>query len=261
MILFAGFLANNGKKAATIRSYMSAIKAVLQDNDVIVNEDRFLLNAITRGCRLNNDKVLIRLPIQKGLLRILVGKLPKLFDKQPYLEALYTALLVTSYFGMFRVGELTKGDHPVRACDVHVGFNKDKVMFILRTSKTHWRDSKPQVIKLSSKDYDNKTNKMKQGICPYHTLREYLKFRKPSYRTMDEPFFVFKDRTPVEPIHFRKVLKEVICQSGLNSSLYNTHSLRAGRSLDLLSMKIPVDLIRKLGRWKSGTVYKYLTYA
>ena len=178
MVLFAGFLASSNKKAATIRSYMSAIKAVLRDDGVIISEDRFLLNAITKGCRLNNDKVMIRLPIQKGLLSILVSKLAIIFDQQPYLEALYAALLVTAYFGMFRVGELTKGSHPVKASDVHVGFNKNKIMFVLRTLKMHWKDNKPQIVKLSSKEINQSSSSGKSRICPYQTLRQHLKHWK-----------------------------------------------------------------------------------
>ena len=73
----------------------------------------------------------------------------KLFANQPYLLALYKAMYVTAYYGLFRVGELTLSEHVVKAVDVHQGKNKDKLLFVLHTSKTHTRESKPQTITIS----------------------------------------------------------------------------------------------------------------
>ena len=75
IILFAGYLIENKKKSGTVRSYVCAIKAVLQEDGIVVNEDKFLLGSITKACRLINDKVRTRLPIQKGMLRILLKKI------------------------------------------------------------------------------------------------------------------------------------------------------------------------------------------
>ena len=182
MILFAGFLAENKRKASTIRSYMSAIKAVLMDDGVEIHEDKFLLGAITKGCSIKNDKVITRLPIHRRILQLLLQKLDDIFDTQPFLRHLYKALFSTAYFGLFRVGELTKGDHPVKACDVHVGVNKKKMMLILRTSKTHWTSNKPQIIKICSHDKKSKKSETsasivcrevnRQSFCPFQLLRK-----------------------------------------------------------------------------------------
>ena len=81
------------------------------------------------------------------------------FRDQPFLNMLYQALFATSYFGLFRVGELTLGEHTVKARDVQIGKNKNKMLFILRTSKTHWKDAKPQMIKIMSKEAGVGANK------------------------------------------------------------------------------------------------------
>ena len=90
-----------------------------------------------------------------------------------------------SYYGLFRIGELTKGTHPILAKDVHIATNKKKLLLILHTSKAHWKGDKSQQIKIkvsgSSKKDDN---------CPFHILQQYLKMRK-GYVTLSEPFFVF----------------------------------------------------------------------
>ena len=70
----------------------------------------------------------MRLPIQKGLLTILVNHVRQKYLQlgQEYLAALYPALLSTAYYGLLRVGEVTTGSHPILAPDVHIGNNKNK---------------------------------------------------------------------------------------------------------------------------------------
>ena len=47
LTLFVGHLIKEKKQPATIKSYVSGIKAVLADNNLPVNEDKFLLNSLT----------------------------------------------------------------------------------------------------------------------------------------------------------------------------------------------------------------------
>ena len=149
IMLFAGHLINQEKRSQTVRSYISAIKGILRDDGVQINEDKFLLHSLTRACKLKNDQVRARLPIQKGLLKIIIRTTREYFMEkgQPYLAILYATLFSTAYFGMFRVGELATGDHPIKVTDVQMAENKYKIMFILRTSKTHGRDSKPKQLR------------------------------------------------------------------------------------------------------------------
>ena len=183
LVLFVAYLADQEKKSSTIKSYISAVKAVLRDDGVILNEDRYLLASITKGCRYVNDDVRTRLPIQKNLVKLLYNTMSTVFDsEQPYLVLLYRTILVTAYFGLFRVGELTSGPHAVKAKDVHVGRNKNKLMFVLHTSKTHWKDADPQIIKINSVDYDPSGHKHIPGtdtiqddsLCPFVILKKIL---------------------------------------------------------------------------------------
>ena len=172
--------------------------------------------------------------------------------------------------GMFRIGEVTEGTHAIRAKDVHIGKNKEKLMFILHTSKTHGLDSKPQIVKISSSksllELENKKGKNSTSVlqlnsdnqfCPFSLLRQYVALRR-SRRCTSEQFFIFRDRTPVTPNHVRPVLKQTLKQLGLNNKLYGFHSLRGGRATDLLEMSVSVETIKSLGRWKSSAVFKYL---
>ena len=262
-MLFVGYLVQNNRRPATVKSYVSAIRAVLQEVNVTLQEDRVLITALTRACRLRNDIINIRLPIQKGMLVLLLKEVNTIFAEQPYLKDLYRALLSTAYFGLFRVGELTAapGAHQVLASDVHIGINKDKILFILRSSKTHGKSSSPQLIKITS----SRQAQLKgwhqhlhlRPPCLFALLQTYLSARENS-KSYNEPFFVFKNRVPVTAAQFRASLKRCLKSSGFDDKLYTSHCFRIGRSCDLYKCGVSIENIKKLGRWKSNAVFQYL---
>ena len=263
IILFAGYLVDNDKKASTVKSYISAIKAVLMADDVEVNVNRYLITSLTKACTYHNNHVYTRLPIRKNLLQLMIKKLPDVFDgTQEYLVIMYRTLFITAYYGLFRIGELTLGDHVLKARDVKISDNKRKVKFILRTSKTHWTDSKPQIIKIESEEIEqtnNQKNKNKKsGFCPFEELQRYIRVRR-RIKDNKEQFFIFQDRSPVKPDHFRTILRKTLDKCGLDSSNYCCHGTRSGRAIDLVEiMHLDVATVKKLGRWKSNIIYQYL---
>ena len=220
-------------------------------------------------CCYVNDTVKIRLLIHKEILHMLLYTISDNFQSQEYLGVMYRALYSTAYYGLFRVSEVTAGEHPLLARDINIGDNKDKVWFLLRTSKTHWKDVKPQSIKISSMK-SNKLEKkgnitlytmeqlQRKEMCPFKLLREYLRIR-PTYMHDSEPFFIFRDCSPVRPDNMRKVLKDALSHCGLNPNAYDTHSLRIGHCIDLhRHYNVSVSTIKSLGWWKSNSVYVYL---
>ena len=118
---------------------MSTIKTLLKYDDYYLNENRLLLSTMTQACKKQNDRFRCRLPFQKGLFEMLLFEIDRVWPNQVYLIALYRAIFCLAYYGLMRVGELTQGDHPVKACYIHIGMNKDKIMLVLYTSKTHER--------------------------------------------------------------------------------------------------------------------------
>ena len=262
--LFIGYLIEEKKaKSCTIKSYLSAIRSVLQEDGVVLCENKFLLSSLTRACRFINDHVRTRLPIHKDMMVILVQEVEKFFldNNQVYLATLYKAIFSTAYYGLFRIGELASGTHPILACDVHIGTNKDKLLFVLRSSKTHWKDQKPQTVKINSSRINFKKNAAelpRPHHCPFNLLRDYARIRQ-TYRRDTEPFFVFSDRSPVPASLLRSVLKPTLELAGFNKKLYNFQSFRIGRASDLvLKYKVDVQVLKKLGCWRSNIVYEYL---
>ena len=258
--MYVGFLVEKNSKSNTIKSYISAIKAVLEEDGVILSADKYLLSSLTKACKYRNDRVTTRLPIHKKLLYLILAALEELLEDQPYLYKLYLALFTSSYYGMLRIGEVLTGDHPVKAWDVHLADNKKKLLFILRTSKTHWTDSHPQLIKIIGTLLLNVPLSLEsQKFCPFEAVREYIRIQPKIRSVVSKPFFVFSDRTPVKAAHVRKLLKDSIDRINLDSSLYEFHGICAGRALDLQAQGISIPVLARLGQWKSNAIYAYLS--
>ena len=258
LVLFVGFLIQNKKKSSTIKSYISAIRAMLQGIKVKLQENVFLIKALTRACRLHIDKVHTRQPIHRNMLVKLLAKAKEKFKNQPYLSLLYRTIFTTAYFGLFRIGELTTSDHPVKAVDVKLAKTKKKVKFILRSSKTHGKESKPQIVKISSSELGAVSRKANNAIYPFKLIKKYIAARK-SCLSRDEPFFIFRDRSPVKVHHVNAVLKDLLLAANYDTNLFSFHSLRGGgRAQDLLKLGLSIETIKRLGRWKSNAIYNYL---
>ena len=174
LVLFVGYLINQNKQSQTIQSYISAIRGILAVNGIAIQEDKFMLSSLTRACRINNDTINLKFPIHKDLLRVLLKALENLLmeNNQMYLATLYKALFITTYYGLFRIGEVTSSPHVVLARDVHIAKNKEKMLFILHSSKTHDEGNFLQSIKISGLQIEKQ--KLKSKFCPFKLLNEYL---------------------------------------------------------------------------------------
>ena len=192
LTLFIAYLINQRKKSTTIRSYISAIRSILLENRIKICEDAFFLSSLTKACKLINDHAHTRLPIWIDLLHLLIKKIDGYFDKQPYLNKLYEAIFISGYFGLLRIGELTESEHVIRAQDVQIGQNKDKILFVLHSSKTHDEGSKPQFVKitgLSDSSCATSTSSLHR-VCPFRIIHNFITVRL-SAKSIHEQFFVF----------------------------------------------------------------------
>ena len=256
--LFGAYLVDNGIQSSTLKSYFSAIKHVLKLDGYQWDDTKVLLSSLVRSCKLVNDKVKTRLPIQKGLLEMLLFEIDRKYyttSQQPYLAILFKAIFSLAYYGMLRVGELAFGNHSIKACNIHVGNNKDKILIVLYSSKTHGKESRPQKVKISALEGSDRNPK--KIFCPFKLVIQYMNQRG-DYIDENEQFFIFRDRSPVKPAQIRTILRELLDKLNLDSSLYDVHSFRGGRTSDLAKFGYSIDRIKSMGRWKSSAVYRYL---
>ena len=253
LTLFVAYLIDNNKQSSTVKSYISAIKAILKTNGFKIDEDEFLLTSLTKACRIKNDVVRTKLPVNKGMLSLLIQRVQSMYKKanQPYLALLFSTLLVTTYYGLFRVDELTwmHSGHAALAKDVQVGSNKNKFLFILHSSKTHGKGTKPQLIKIKNDNMKSKCVKMASKLqlpCPYELLRHYARMRPPYVMDKDQ-FFVLSDGSPVTATMYRNCFSSALKVERFNHQLYSIHGIQAGRAGDLLKLGLSVETIKKLG--------------
>ena len=267
--LFIALLIDQKKQSATVRTYLSAFRVVLKIGGIKLQEDLFLINSLTRACKITNDRIHARLPISKAMLNIILKQVKTHFEDgdnvQLFLSLLYQTMFSTAYYGMLKVGEVTLGSHPILAKDVHIGANKEKLMLILHSLKTHAKCNFPQMVKISSTRTSAAKNRIQQQaenqeFCPYMLIRKYANLRGPFRCADNEPFFTFAGGVPVKPIHMNRCLKTILGKCGFDPIVYSVHSLRVGRSVDLLKLGLSVETIKKLGRWKSNAVFQYLKY-
>ena len=257
--LYIAYLIEQGRQSSSIKTYVSAIKKLLVIDGCDWQDKEVLLTSLTKACRLVNDRVKTRLPIQCGLLEMILFEVERKFEalSQHYLEWLYKAIFILCYYGLMRVGEVTESTHVVKAKDVHMATNKDKLLLVLYTSKTHGLGQRPQKIKITSNRGEKTGSYAHRHFCPFKVIGQYIKLRG-TYTDDCEQFFVFRDKSPVKPMHASAILKQIVKSLGLDESLYAMHSFRIGRTSDLIKFNYSVQEVQRLGRWRSNAVFRYI---
>ena len=142
-----------------------------------LSPDNYLLKSLTRVCHLKNDTIVHRLPITKGVLKLLLDGIREIYcARQPYLLTMYSTMFAMAYYGLFPIGEFASGPHVVLARNVHIGVNKNKMLFILNSSKTHTKGDKPQLVKITSTPTGVGEVK-KSAYCSFSLLKKYVAIR------------------------------------------------------------------------------------
>ena len=140
----------------------------------------------------------------------------------------------------------------LKAKNVYLAKNKKKALLILYITKTTSLANRPQKIKIESTE-----SLAYLHFCPVKTLTTYFNLRGP-YENEDEQFFVFRDKSPVKPEHAFSMLRKMLEKLDLETHWYSIHSFRIGRTSDLIKMGYDIEVVKRMGRWTSNAVYKYI---
>ena len=227
------------------------MKNILTTDGYQWDDSLIIVKTIIKACKILNDQVYKRFPIRAGFLEMILFEVQRMFNTDLYLEMLYKTIFLVSYYGLLRISEISSINssktlgHCIKACDVHIGQNKPKMLLILYSSKMHGRESKPQKVKIQAVDEKHYGKSVKRHFCPFQYLRSYIDIRG-SYEDPSEPLFVYKHKVIILQALIRKVLKTAINRLGVNAALYDFHSLRAGRTTDLISLGFPVDQVKRM---------------
>ena len=214
--LYCGFLIEAGCQSSTIKSYISAIKAMLKKVGHKWRDDLAELSSLTKRCEIANDQLKTRLPIQKALLDQILFEVERKFittRNQPYLAILYKTAFLMAYYGLFRAGEITKGVHVIKAKDVHECTRKNKYKIYLWTSKTHNTKSAPQVVEIGdeylSENIGYNRNREVKMFAPVGAIRSYIQRRR-GYASDQEQFLIYNDGSPLTSNKLRRILRNCL---------------------------------------------------
>lgn len=222
MEIWAAHLANNKKHSATVGSYMSAIRHVLATDGIIVSRKNFRLAMIIKTCKLHNDVLYIRLPLQKKLLNRMIQFINYHYEcnlGQVYLAAWLKTALVLGCYGLMRISEITKGEHALLACDVNYAKNKRKVTLYLRSSKTHTRSDQPQIIHIVG-------NENLKDMCPFKIIESYANMRGRDATSEEEQFLIHQDGSGVTANQLNANFNIVLSHLNYDITLFGFHSCR-----------------------------------
>ena len=151
------------------------------------NQELICLSSLIRSCKIKNDCFKTRLPVTKNLFDCSLFEVEKHFlieNDDPYGSTLFKTMFMFAYYGLMRIGKITESLHVVKAKDVHLSKNNDKILIILHTSKTHGISDPAQQIKISD-DLWKRNNAF--FFKPMSEIREYFEYPKAMermYRTL-----------------------------------------------------------------------------
>jgi hypothetical protein len=172
--------------------------------------------------------------------------LTRIFNKwgsYPSYQELITAIFL-GHDALLRSAELLS----LQVIDIHWSFSEGQVTVIIRRSKAKRSGAAEHIILCN-----------RPGPCPYSLLLQHFS----RWQLFTQPYaYVFSDRslptgTPIKRTWLTNGIKTLVNSIGLNQHLYSTHSLRAGGATDLLRANVPLEIIKKAGRWRSDEVLKY----
>lgn len=236
-------------KPTTITSYVSAISYVHKINALPNPVDAFAIRKILYGLRKASppDK---RKPFDIPLLRALVRTL-KVVCPDCFNYAVFKAMFLVAFFGLFRAGELALSPSGVA-----------NVMLKQFTS-FKFNNNSPVAVSIQLQTFKHSSgrkisipisNQPDRELCPVTAL--YQLCLKQFHAT--GPLFRLNNGCPVSTTTFRAVLRKCVQYMNLDPSLYTTHSFRIGGATLAHQQNMSDTELQRLGRWKSSAFKKYL---
>jgi len=243
--LFVAHLHNKNLACSTIRSYLAAISFQHKLKNLTDPTTAFSVKKCTEGSSklLAKQPSLIRLPITFEILRSLVDIVDVAFSKT-YDSLLFKAMFVLAYHACLRAGELSYSSNGSHTLSLGQLRKSSKGYTITFNSFKHSRY--PVTCSLK------KSTALK--YCPVLALDNYLLLRGQNSGFL----FLSSCNSVITRRQFCSALKSCLDKAGYNSSSYNTHSFRIGRTSDLAFSGTPVETIKATGRWSSDAYKKYI---
>ncbi len=250
LMLFVVHMVEECKSPATIRSHLTGIRYLMRLEGIELQSNNFLYNVILKVCnklRAESGMIYVRIPLTECLTKKLVAAIQR-FPMSSYDKLLYSAVICTAYYGLFRIGEVIDSQHAMRLENMQINPRTLGVKIKVTSSKTMRPGDLPWTVKINKDD---------SPLIPVNEILHSFWQVRPSTSAHSQ-FFVKYNRKPLSQPEFRKRLSTALKLVGLPDDKYNTHSFRIGRATDLFRRSYPLEQIKRLGRWKSDSIWKYI---
>ena len=128
---------------------------------------------------------------------MILFEIQRIFNQngQQYLQLMYKTIFALSYYGLMRVSEVCKSNHVMKAKDISAARDKEKILIVLYSSKTHTIGQRSQRTKITSNRVEKTGSYLTRHFCPFRLILTYIDWRG-GYETNEEQFFVFRDKSP-----------------------------------------------------------------
>jgi hypothetical protein len=98
------------------------------------------------------------------------------------------------------------------------------------------------------------TNAQEPNLCPVQAMHTYVQM----FKLRSGPLFQFQGGSPILYAFVTNKMTDLLKFIGMNPSFYKGHSFRIGGATHLANKGFSEQYIRKIGRWNSDAVQKYI---
>ena len=158
-----------------------------------------------------------------------------------YETYLFKAMFLMQFHFALRIGEITSSPHNLMFN--HVEITADKIIVQFQS----YKHCDPE------ENTPHQTLRSFDSHCPVTALAEYINLRG----SADGPLFKINNQGVHRHIYNSK-LKIVLQAVGEDPLKYSSHSFRIGATNYWANKGLSEFQIKRLGRWKSAALYKYL---
>lgn len=242
---------------STIASHVSAIAFIHKILGCSDPTSSFLVRQFLKGAKmLNGSACDVRLPITANILHQIVLALPKTVILLSH-RLLLKAIFLLCFNAFLRMGEvcIKYGSSPERVIqreDLSFTYHSGAVIairIVIRNFKNNIKQL-PMTLVIP-------LNSGSEMCCPVRALRSYFS----EYKHLSGPLFQFQNGAAVPYSFVADKLHNIIGFLGLDYSRYKPHSFRIGAATSAYCQGLSEDDIKRLGRWESNAVRRYIRLA
>lgn len=242
---FIAHLFNNHYSPSTIASHLSAIAYSHKIRGLRDPSRDFVVQRMLLGCKKIAKVSDTRLPILLPLLYKLCNTCKHFCS--PFDCIMYKALMLITFYGFFRMGELLPHNHTDhhKVVQFHdLVLSKKSATVTLRHYKT----------KISNKPITIVIRRTGSNLCPVKTLNTYVQRRG----LAKGPLFLRCDNSVLYQSVFSRRFRQFLSFLQLPASRYKPHSFRIGACTQAILSGRSEAEVKAMGRWKSHAYKKYI---